>query len=406
MKTVNLSGYADPEFLRQFAPRILLWLLAEHREFLAERGVQLPTEADLLAAHGEAALDYDGLAQIFQAEDDLPRPMVDRLFLVKDMSGPQQIEQLLEALAERQLPLPVSPNECSPADLAAQCYQQHPQLFQDLHAQTAVKRYRSFAHLMPRGRRRVPVLPASVAGLERTLNSWYDAQGMDRSARVCQRRSDREIVFYVRHGKRVRREGAVRLKTCESESQIYRPERFGLVIYSEHTGELRVHADSDKEQNLFRVAFGLHLFADGNYFQHNTHKFCLQALLAGPSSLAWAGLPGIRSVRLQELKLAFGKNHEVKTRFKAPDVYAQLDYLRFKFAPQTIVRLATFGVELEGQPDPVRCTLRPPNDATFPDGSEARIMPWLIRQKMAHACPDETSGPGDFTLELTPTDRP
>ena len=406
MSTVNLSGYADPEFLRQFAPRMLVWLLAAERDYLASQGVVLPALVEPAESPGAVTLDYDGLARVFQQANDLPKSLMDRLFLVKQMSSPHLVERILEAVEERQLSLPVNPNECSPADLATQIYQLDPQLFREIHAHLAVKRYRVFAYLMPRGRRRALALTASVAGLERTLNSWYAAQGMDRSARVCQRQCGAELAFYVRHGRKVRREGAVCLKTCESESQIYRPEGYGLVVYHAGTGELRVHADSKKEQNLFRTAFGLHLFGDANYFQWNSYKFNLNILKTGRESLTWAGLPGIREVRLTELGLAYGPDDDARHHFAASDVYAEWTRMHCQIPPEAQIRVATFTVQLDGWDDPVSCTLRPTNCATFPEGTEVWLMPWLVRQKMAQEPTDHPGDTEDLALELLTAGQP
>ena len=78
MKTVNLDQYADPNVLREFSPRMLVALLDEDRPFLASKGVELPTIAEIQAANGEAVLDYAALAPVFKTMEDIPKGLVAR----------------------------------------------------------------------------------------------------------------------------------------------------------------------------------------------------------------------------------------------------------------------------------------------------------------------------------------
>ena len=390
MKTVNVDQYADPNVLREFSPRMLVALLDEDRPFLASKGVELPTIAEIQAANGEAVLDYAALAPVFKTMEDIPKGLVDRFHMVKAMSGPRQMDLILATVQERQLKFPLPLNHCSPEDIAAQLLLTHPKLFQELHAQAAVTRYRRFAYFVPRLKKSKFVLPDKMTGLEKTLNSWYEAHHRDRSARVGCRRHGEEYLFYVRHGEPVKREGAVGLKDCESESQIFRPERHGLVIYHATSGELRVHADSERELDLFRLAFGLHLFGDGNYFPESSHKFTLNPLKRGRKSLAWAGIPGLRGVTLVEIEILAGSGHLVRDKTKAPDVFAEFEARKFQIPEDAEIRLARFAALFEGQTKARPFTLEPSNFATFAkDGDGARMEPWLVRQGFAMTHRDE-----------------
>lgn len=384
MKTVNVERYADPDVLREFSPRMLVALLDEDRPFLASKGVELPTVDEIHAANGEAVLDYEALAPVFQAMQDIPKGLVERFHMVKDMSGPRQMDLILATVRERQLEFSLPLHHCSPQDIAAHLLLTHRNLFQELHAQAAVARYRRFAYFVPRGKKAKFALPAKLVALEKTLNGWYEAHQRDRSGRVCYRRHGNQHLFYVRHGEPVRREGAVGLKDCESESQIFRPERHGLVIYDETTGELRVHADSEGELDLFRLAFGLHLFGDANYFPASSHKFTLDPLKQGRKALAWAGIPGLRGVTLVEIELVAGGDHRVRDRTKAPDVFRVFESRNFQIPEDAEIRLAKFAALFEGATKVRPFTIQPSNVATFgKDGDAAVIEPWLVRQEFA-----------------------
>ena len=400
MKTVNLEKYSAPDVLREFSPRMLVALLDDDRAFLASKGVELPTVEEIHAANGEATLDYEALAPVFRAMQDIPTGLVDRFQMVKAMSGPRQMDLILATVRERQLKFPLPVDHCSPEDIAAHLLLTHRHLFQELHAQAAVTRYRRFAYYVPRTKKSRFALPAKLTGLERTLNSWYEAHHRDRSARVWHRRHGNEHLFYVRHGEPVRREGAVGLKDCESESQIFRPERHGLVIYNEASGELRVHADSEGELDLFRLAFGLHLFDDGNHFPSSSHKFTLNPLKQGRKSLAWAGIPGLRGVALVEVEFLAGSDHLVRDKTKAPDVFAVFEARNFSIPEDAEIRLARFAGLFEGERKVRHFTIQPSNFATFAKDTDGAILePWLVRQKFALTQRTEGGPDGGWRLE-------
>lgn len=399
MKTVNLEKYSDPDVLREFSPRMLVALLDEDRAFLASKGVELPTVEEIHAANGEAALDYETLAPVFTAMQDIPKGLVDRFQMVKAMSGPRQMDLILATVRERQLKFPLPVDHCSPEDVAAHLLLTHRHLFQELHAQAAVTRYRRFAYFVPRTKKAKFTLP-KFAGLEKTLNSWYEAHHRDRSARVWHRPHGHEHLFYVRHGEPVRREGAVGLKNCESESQIFRPERHGLVIYNATSGELRVHADSDGELDLFRLAFGLHLFEDGNHFPASSHKFTLNPLKQGRKSLAWAGIPGLRGVALVEIEVLAGSGHLVRDKTRAPDVFAVFESRKFSIPDDAEIRLAKFAALFEGETKVRHFTIQPSNIATFAKDTDGAVVePWLERQKFALTQRTEGGSNGSWTLD-------
>jgi hypothetical protein len=242
--------------------------------------------------------------------------------------------------------------------------------------------------------------PASMDDLERTLNSWYEAHQRLRSAQVFWRQHGDEFWFHVRHAEPVKREGSVDLKDCASASAIYCPERHGLVIYNAKAGELRMHADSDPETELFRLAFGMHLFKDGNHFPASAKKFTLDPLKEGRKSLAWGGIAGIRGITLQAIE--YQKDGELAARDKtsAPDVFTVFEARRFLIPEQAEIRLARFQVEFEGEKKPRYFTIRPSNDATFAMDHDGTVLePWLVRQKFALTQRVEGGTNGAWNLE-------
>jgi len=62
--------------------------------------------------------------------------------MVRQMSGPRQMDRILDTVRERQLEFPLPMKQYSPQDMAAHLLLTNPKLFRELHAELAVTRYR------------------------------------------------------------------------------------------------------------------------------------------------------------------------------------------------------------------------------------------------------------------------
>lgn len=375
MNTVNLRRYSEPDTLREISPRMLVALMDEHREFLATKGITLPPVGQ------EAELDYQSLATIFLSPDDIPPELVERFHMVKQMSGPGTMDKILDTVRDRQMEF-TFPTDSSPEDVAAHLFLNDRALFQELYAEKAVARYRSFIYYVARRKRAGFRPPASMSALEKTLNGWYEAHQRGRSARVFMREKDHEFWFYVRHAEPIKRDGCVDLKDFQSGSMIYRPERHDLVVYDTQAGEMRVHADCESEPELFRLAFGLHLFNDANYFPPSRGKYTLEPLkTAARASLACAGIDGLVDITLKEIEFRGHGELGLRERLAAADVFSVFESRRFKIPARADIRLAKFSVLFRDAKKPRTFTIRPSNYATFGrDDDAVPLHVWLERQ--------------------------
>lgn len=123
---------------------MLVALMDEHRPFLTGKGIELPPVGQ------EEELDHESLAGIFTSLTDFPKDLMERFHMVRQMSGPRQMDRILEAVRNRQLQFALPLDHCSPEDIAAHLLLTAPLLFQELHAELAVTRYRAFAYFVPR----------------------------------------------------------------------------------------------------------------------------------------------------------------------------------------------------------------------------------------------------------------
>lgn len=395
MNTVNLRRYSEADTLREISPRTLVALMDEDREFLAGKGVELPPVGE------EGKLDYQSLATIFLSPDDIPRELVEKFHMVKQMSGPGTMDKILDTVRARQMEF-TFPADSSPEDVAAHLLLTNRSLFQEIYAEKAVARYRAFVYYVARRKKADFHPPASLAALEKTLNSWYEAHQRGRSAKVFWREHDHEYWFYVRHAQPIKRDGCVDLKDLQSGSMIYRPERHDVVIYDADAGEMRIHADCEQEPELFRLAFGMHLFNDSNYFPASKGKYTLEPLKLGRVVLACAGIDGLVDITLKELEFRGHGELGLRERVSAADVFSIFDSRRYQIPAVADIRMARFSVTFRDAKKPRSFTIRPSNFATFSrDDDAVPLHAWLERQKFVLPRQEETKPNEPWNLEYS-----
>ena len=388
MNTVNLRRYSEADALREFSPRMLVALMDEHRQFLADKGIELPPVGE------EAELDYHSLATIFLSPDDIPRDLVERFYMVKQMSKPEAMDRIVDAVRDRQLQFRFPANS-TPEDVAAHLLLTDPKLFQEIYAEKAVARYRAFVYYVARHKNGAFRPPASLAPLEKALNGWYEAHQRGRSAQVFGRQHRQEFWYYVRHAQPMKRDGCVDLKDLHSSSMIYRPERHDVVVYDAEAGELRVHADCEQEPELFRVLFGLHLFGAYDYFPASKRKYTLDPLKRGRAVLASAGIDGLREITLREVEFQGHGELGMRERMVAPDLFSIFEARQCGIPAEADIRMARFQVRFGDAAKPRTFTIRPSNFATFSrDDDSVPLHEWLRRQgfvlpRHAESRPDE-----------------
>jgi hypothetical protein len=175
-----------------------------------------------------------------------------------------------------------------------------------------------------------------------------------------------------------------------------------VVIYDAEAGELRVHADCEQEPELFRLAFGMHLFNDPNYFPPSRGKYTLEPLKLGRPALACAGIEGLVDITLKEIEFRGHGELGLRERVSAADVFSIFETRRFMIPTAADIRLARFSVLFRDAKKPRSFTIRPSNFATFSRDDDAVLLrPWLERQQFVLLNRQEDIG-GNWSLELLP----
>jgi len=376
MATYNLRRFSNPETLKQVGQRNLLALLEPHAAYFASRGPTLPKRA------GDGDLDYERLVEVFMTPgSDTPRALANALFLIDEMATPEAMDGLLDEA--RILGIQLGDGDrLTPADVAVRVWLQKPDVLAQKHAEQILIKRRSFEYFQTDGEA-VPefFLPSqeTVRALEAELDEWFEAKKRGRGARVFVYPKDDGCWFLVRHGDPYKREGSLQ-EEGKPSSVFYRPEKYDVLCYNPTIGEIRINARSEGEKDLYRKAFGRHVFGSEDFFP-GTAKYTLEPLRTdGPASLVCTDVDGMEWVRLVEVHYFWGGGqNEVEIR-KADDIFVALEARETEMPGAKIIR-ARFKVKFADARTPRTLVIRPSNIADYQhDADSVPLEEWLTKR--------------------------
>jgi hypothetical protein len=280
----------------------------------------------------------------------------------------------------------------SPADIAVQVWLQNRDILERKHAEQFLTKPRSFEYFQTE-KDPVPefVLPKAKAtqALERELDDWFEEHKRGRGTRVFAYPREDSCWFLVRHGDPFKREGS--LDEGKPSSVYYRPEKFDVLVYDPKTGEIRMNARSKGEKDLYRRAFGLHIFGSADFFP-GTSKYTLEPLRTdGSASLVCTDVDGMDWVRLIEVRYAWGgKHNETETR-QADDIFEALAEREAQMPAKARIVRARFKVKFSDAKTPRTVTIRPSNIAQYQrDADSVLVEQWLLNRGFVKAGKQET----------------
>jgi hypothetical protein len=367
MASLHTSAFTRPALLERVEPALLQRFLRPHRSFLAARGFSLETTPDL-----------DALAGILMDPGpDCPRTLLDALFCIGEMSLPAAADAL-QNRAERSGV--VLKDEETPLELALRVWMTDPEALLNAHAERAMLKVRSFQYFSSLEEDEPPLpTEGALSALERSLDIWFEAKGRGRGTRVHAYPRGSEIWFLVRRGDLFRRE--VALEAGERRTLGFRPEKYDVVVFNQLTNELGINAKTPAIRDCYRKQFGFHLFGRDNQFG-GAEKYTLEPLRElGEQALNVLDVPGIRWVRLTELRyLKDGPEPAVMT-CASEDVFAHMRSTGGPIQPEWMLKRATFKVRFDDNPTPRSVTVKPSNVALYSrDADATAVEEWLTRR--------------------------
>ncbi len=375
MAVYSLRRFAHADGLKAISPGCLLAFLEPYRSYLGGRELTLPQSS-------EAGLDYDRLVAVLMSPGrDTPEELLEALFLVHEMATQEGMEVLLD-VAENHGVVLEGPPDPTAADVAVQVYLQDRVLLERTHAERYLVRPRCFQYFRTTVR---PVPPfrwpsrRRLAALEKDLDDWFERRKRGRVSRVFAYSKNDSIWFLVRHGDPFRREGSI--EEGRTSSVFYRPEKHDVLVYEPVLGEIRMHACSKGERDIYRVLFGRHLFADEDFFP-DTCKFSLEPLRRdGPASVVCTDVDGMDWVRLQEIRyFRGGTEKEVEVR-RANDLFVVLEGGGRGIPARAPIIRASFQVKFNDSKTARSVTISPSNTVQYARDSDADVVETWLRKR-------------------------
>ena len=380
MATVVLRIFTNADTLKRIGDRYLIELFAPYSAFFAQRGLTLPATAD------NGGLDHEKLADIFMTPDtDMPGDLADALFLIHEMSTKEAMDKLQTAAEELELELGLG-GDAEPAAVAVRVWLVRRTLIEEIHSEGELARPKAFlSYLTDRNPVPdfVPPNDATRRELEKRMDEWFEKKKRGSGCRVFIYPRGTECWFMVRHGEPCRREGTHEQQGLSS-SVFYRPQQHDILIYDLAGGELRVHAGSQGERELYKKCFGLFVFGDENFFP-GEGKYTLKPLTRdGPAALNCLDVEGIEWVKLREIEIQWwgsGRGNTEREIRKANDLFVAFASREFQLKDGHDLRRAVFQVKFRDAKRPRSVTIAPSNRAKYErDGDCVFLETWFKKR--------------------------
>ena len=370
MATFNLRYFSHPALLRAIAPSRLLAFLSPYRIFLTARGFQWPDDG--------AEISYDKLVEIFTTPDaDTPEDLVDALFLVDEMSAPEQSDALVDAELERGIVF--ADDEQSMVDIAVQMWLSAPELLERKHAEKFAFKPKSFEYFQAARGRDLDYQPLNNETrllLQNELDDWFEKKQRGRGSRVMIWENEYDVRFLIRHGEPFKRDE--KLAGEEVSGISYRPLKYDVVIYDRKLSELQINATLVGQKKTYCQLLGKYLFGDERCFPAIA-KYTLDPLRdEGPESIVCSDVDGIDSVTLTEVHVLWGGAFRELEIHKATDVFSALSSRGLRLPENARIIKAVLKVKFANCKTPRTVKIRPSNIAEFTrDGDSVMLKQWL-----------------------------
>jgi hypothetical protein len=359
MSTIKFKRFTKPQFLKQIGRDFLGQFFTRFSPELAEKQIALPA-----ATLGDDAY-YEAMARIAMAPEGLPGALVDAAYAIEGMANDEGQDRLERALGE-QGPAFQFRDDSTTAEMAVQAWLTNPELFAEKFSEQQLARLAAFDYhgsKVPVDRTETFEGPSPRALELMTADMEEAFRAKNRGQRTCRievHRMDDEYWFLIRHG-----DSYARVPTV-SNGQIsvlhFRPTKDDVAVYSPRGDEIRIHAGTKWEKELYRTTIGRRLFGEPNHFSERK-AYTLDPLRAdGLDALDVSGLDGITKIVLREYEVSWpGEFNDTMIR-KSADIFASAAGRTAPAITESgrLVR-AVFDFYFGENPKPRKVQVRPPN---------------------------------------------
>lgn len=320
MVALPFPDHALRRTLRAIKPHRLLAFLNPFRDYFRGRNLELPPPGP------EPAVPLDQLVEaILSLDANAPPPLTSALACIVGLGTPEMLPVVLTAAQMEQINLG-GESDLTPADVALRLWLRAPHLLERAFAEQSLESPREFEYFRATAALTPPrSAPEDLIGvLEEELGASFDARMLGRSVRVFHMPRPGGLWFLVSHGDLLRREEGFCDCGAEPTSVEYRPLAHDMVVFDMASGELRAHARTESERDLYRRAFGRHLFGREDFFVASA-KYTLGPIRRdGAECLRCSEVGDLEWVALREVHCRWGGSQSEYAVIRSDDVFAAL----------------------------------------------------------------------------------
>ena len=154
-----------------------------------------------------------------------------------------------------------------------------------------------------------------------------------------------------------------------------------VVVLALHRDEIRIHAGTKWEKDLYRETVGHRLFGDPNYFSERKIYTLDPLRTEGADALDVSDLPGVSKIVLRKFELAWPGAFKDSVIRKSEDVFTSAEERKTPAIPESGQLIAA---ELDfyfgDNPKPRKVSLRPPNILKLGRHCDATLVHrWLMQ---------------------------
>jgi hypothetical protein len=357
MPSIQFRRFTKPHVLR-----------AIRRDLLDQFFQRFDEDLSTIAGWPHPAMPQDqycrALAAALMTPERLPDSLNEALFAIDEMATPEGQERLETALADARLSISARP-DASRAEIALQAWLAAPELVARRHNEQRMLRLTRFEYFRarvpsPKSSLLAPPSGQALQALAAGLDAWFNRHHRgEETARVELYPLQNEFWFLVRHGDTFMRAPAV--ERHRTEIIHYRPERDDLVVYSPPHDEVRIHARTRGERELYRQHFGQLLHGDSDYFADRL-AYTLEPLRQqGQDALRSDGLEGISKITLRELEVFSDNGNDHYEVHGATDLFARGEFAERAIPLAGRLTRAVFEFQFLGCPRKRPVQISPPN---------------------------------------------
>lgn len=354
-----MKRFTKPHFLKQIGRELLGQFWGRFEPELMARNIPRP------GPELDDAAYFERVAQIAMRPEGLPDNLVEAAHAIEAMANEEGQERLERAVAEGELHHLLD-GDNSPADLAMKVWLADPVLLAEKCNELRLARLTGFDYFgskAPVDRSGSFAAPdaATMERLTRDLEEAFQKRNRgQQTVQVSVHAMDGEWWFIVVHG-----DSFARVPTIDAGRVVvrhFRPAKDDVVVYNPERDELRLHAGTKWERDLYRTCVGTRLFGDDAYFSERKN-YSLETLVStGADALDVSDIAGFVRVVLREYEVAWhGQFNDGEVR-KSDDIFASAE-ARGRMALPIGGRItrAVFDVYFEGAKKPRKVQIRPPN---------------------------------------------